>query len=395
MNPGVAGRGTAAAAVLGAVLRHGPVARTTIARLTGLSPAAVTRNCAALAGLGLLTEVAGSLPYRGMGRPHSPVDVETGRHLVAGIHIAHEYCTLALLDLRGRVRARLRVPHRDPDDHREVLTTAADRLVRLHAEHLPGHVPLGLGVAAGGWVDTEAGVLVEHASLGWRDVPVRDLLAARTGLPVLVDSHARALARAEQLFGAAGHHGSLVHLFVGNVVDAAIITGGGTHRGARSAAGGVAHLALGDPAIECPCGRNGCLEATASDLAWARRAHEAGVIPRPSIADLGDAAVAGNAAATALLVDRARLVGRAAALLFDIVNPDVVVVTELGVIRLRECADALRAEVAATSRVCPSPSAVLPSSFGLDVLGVAAGSVQLDAIYADPLDIRNPIRLGV
>jgi hypothetical protein len=55
----------------------------------------------------------------------------------------------------------------------------------------------------------------------------------------------------------------------------------------------------------------------------------------------------------------------------------------------------LRAEVAATSRVRPSPSAVLPSSFGLDVLGVAAGAVQLDAIYADPLNVRNPIRLGV
>jgi hypothetical protein len=55
----------------------------------------------------------------------------------------------------------------------------------------------------------------------------------------------------------------------------------------------------------------------------------------------------------------------------------------------------LRTEVAAISRACPAPSAVLPSSFGLDVLGVAAGAVQLDAIYADPLDLRNPIRLGV
>ncbi|HUQ54973.1 ROK family protein, partial [Lentzea sp.] len=280
-------------------------------------------------------------------------------------------------------------------DPEEVLANAADHLVRLHAEQFPGRVPLGLGVATGGWVDTEPGVLVEHTSLGWRDVPVRDLLSARTGLPVLVDSHARALARAEQLFGAAGHHESLVHLFVGNVVDAAIITGGGTHRGARSAAGGVAHLALGDPAIRCHCGRNGCLEATVSDRAWAWRAHREGVIDRPSIVDLTDAAVGGDEAATALLVERAKVVARAAAALVDIINPDVVVVTELGVIQLPECAAALRAEVAATSRVCPSASAVLASSFGTDVLGVAAGAVQLDAVYADPLNIRNPIRLGV
>ncbi|MGM1063068.1 ROK family protein [Saccharothrix sp. Mg75] len=388
-------RGPTASTLLGAVLRHGPVARSTIARLTGLSPAAVTRTCAALADRGLLTEVTWPVRDRGIGRPHVPVDIETGRHVVAGLHVAHDHCTLALLDLRGRVRARLRVPHRDPDDPERVLTAAADRLVRLHAERLPGHVPLGLGVAAGGWVDTARGVLVEHASLGWRDVPVRDLLTARTGLPVLVDSHARALAQAEQLFGAAGRRESLVHLFVGNVVDAAIVTGGTAHRGARSAAGDVAHLALGDPAIRCPCGRRGCLEATVSDRAWARRAHRAGVVDRPSIADLVAAAVRGGAAATALLVERARLAGRAAALLFDIVNPDVLVVTELGVIHLPECAAALRAEVAATSRACPSTAAVLASSFGEDVLGVAAGAVQLDALYADPLNTRNPTRPGV
>lgn len=386
---------TTSSTLLDAVLRHGPVARSTIARLTGLSPAAVTRHCVSLVDLGLLTEVVGQVPYQGIGRPHVPLDIDTDRHIVAGVHIAHEYCTLALLDLRGRVRAQLRVPHEDPNDPLRVLTTAADRLVRLHGELLPGSVPLGLGVAVGGWVDTDEGVLMEHASLGWREVAIRDVLTARTGLPVLVDSHARALARAEQLFGATGQRESMVHLFVGNVVDAAIVTGGTMHHGTRSAAGEVAHLALGDAAIRCPCGRRGCLEATVSDRAWAWRAYEAGVIDRPSIVDLGDAAVAGSRAATRLLVERATMVGRAVAVLFDIVNPEVLVVTELGVIRLPECAQALRAEVAATSRVCTSTDAVLPSSFGEDVLGVAAGAVQLDAIYADPLRIHNPIRVGV
>jgi predicted NBD/HSP70 family sugar kinase len=287
------------------------------------------------------------------------------------------------------------VPHRDPGDPEDVLATAADRLLRLHAERLPGHVPLGLGVAVGGWVDTEAGVLVEHASLGWHGIRVRDMLTARTGLPVRVDSHARALAGAEQLFGVAGHRESMVHLFVGNVVDAAIVTGGTPHRGARSAAGDVAHLALGDPAIACPCGRRGCLEATVSDRAWALRAYRAGVIDRPSIMDLWTAAANGSGAATALFTERARIVGRAAAVLFDFVNPDVLVVTELGVNRLPECAEALRAEVVATSRVCPGADTVLASSFGVDVLGVAAGAVELAALYADPLTIHNPIRLGV
>jgi predicted NBD/HSP70 family sugar kinase len=376
---------TPAGTALRALLRHGPIARSTIARETGLSPAAVTRTCSALADAGLLVEAAIAVPYQGIGRPHVPVDIDTGRHVVAALHVAHEYCTLALLDLRGRLLTREVIPHADQADPVDVLTTAADRLLRLHAEQLPGLVPIGLGVAAGGWVDTEQGVLVQHASLGWRDVRVRDLLTARTGLPVLVDSHARALAQAEQLLGRAGHRESMLHLFVGNVVDAAIVTGGTTHRGARSAAGDVAHLALGDPAISCPCGRSGCLQATVADQAWAHRAWRSGVVARPSMMDLASLAKAGDRNAVEVLVERAGIIGRAAAVLFDFINPDVLVVTEIGTNWLPECADALRAEIASASSLCTSPDLVLPSSFGADVLGVAAGAVQLCALYADPL----------
>ncbi|MCR3750288.1 ROK family transcriptional regulator [Lentzea californiensis] len=383
----------AASVVLGAVLRHGPIARSALARACGLSPAAVTRACAALSDLGLLVEVPEAVPYQGIGRPHVPVDIDTTRHVVAGIHVAHLHCTLTLVDLRGGVLVRREIPHGTPDDPHEVLTTAADQLLALHAERLPGHIPIGLGVAAGGWVDPAHGVIVRHASLGWRDTEVRDLLTARTGLPVRVDSHARALARAEQLFGAARGRESLLHLFVGNVVGAAIVTGGAAHLGPRAAAGDVAHLALGDPAVTCACGKRGCLEATVSDRAWATRAFRAGVISRPLIFDLVDAALAGSAEAKANLAERARLVGRAAAVLFDFLDPEVLVVTELGTNRLPSCAAALRDEVAAMSRA--SGDVVLASSFGEDVLAVAAGAVQLDALYADPLSIRNPVWQGV
>lgn len=383
-------RPSSAAVMLRAVLRHGPVPRSRIATLTGLSPAAVTRQCGVLAELGLVSAVDGPVRSNGVGRPHVPVDVDTRRHVVAGIHVAHDFCTIALLDLRGRVLAARTLPH-PSDDPVRVLTEAAQRLVALQADELAGHIPLGLGVATGGWVDPEDGVIIEHASLGWHGVSVRSLLTGVVGLPVMVDSHARALAAAERLFGRAAGRGSVVHLFVGNVVDAAIVTDGVTHRGPRSAAGEVAHVAVGDPAVRCACGGRGCLEAAVSDWAWARRAYDAGVIARPSIMDLVASARAGEAAARASFVDRARVVGRAAAMLFDIVNPEMLVVTELGVMHVEESVTALRQEIAARSRVCADPGTdVAPSSFGPDdVLAVAAGAVQLDAIYTDPLSLRD------
>src|SRR5947209_2526314 len=102
-----------------------------------------------------------------------PVDNDVHTHVVAGIHIAHGFCTLATLDLRGRIRAQRVLPHESADPHRG-LARAARELIAFCAEHEPDRVPLGLGVAVGGWVDPDSGTVVPHGSLGWQDISVRD-----------------------------------------------------------------------------------------------------------------------------------------------------------------------------------------------------------------------------
>jgi predicted NBD/HSP70 family sugar kinase len=215
-----------------------------------------------------------------MGRPHVPVDIDTARHTVCGVHIAHAQCTLSLLDLLGNVLAQQEIPHEDGTP----ATTLRSVALALPA-FLDGRRPLALGVAAGGWVDTNNGVSVEHASLGWTDVPVREILTRATNLPVHADSHARALVQAEQLFGQVRARESVLHLFVQRGRR------GDRHRrrdaprppfGRRD----VAHLPVGDPAVRCGRGHHGCFEATVSDDAWARRT--AGRSMRELLAGQGD-----------------------------------------------------------------------------------------------------------
>ena len=102
-----------------------------------------------------------------MGRPHVPVEVDTSRRVACGLHIAVRYATLALVDLRGRVVARERLDHvaADPD---QVLRRIARRIPGFIAEQAGGRAPLGLGVASGGWVDRDHGVIMENVPLGWR-----------------------------------------------------------------------------------------------------------------------------------------------------------------------------------------------------------------------------------
>jgi predicted NBD/HSP70 family sugar kinase len=376
-------RRTSASVVLRSVLEHGPVARSTIARLTGLSPASVTDYCARFTELGLIRETETPQRVKGVGRPHVPVDLDDSRFVVGGVHVAVPYTTVALLDLRGRVVVRRELKHRSTDP-RGVLARAAAGLAAL-LDEVPGSRPLGVGVAVGGWVDRDSGTVVEHPLLGWREVPVRELLGAHTGLPVHVDGHARALVNGERLFGRARGSRSVLHLFVGNVVDAAFATGDEVHHGPRSQAGMIGHLPVPGGTEPCDCGRTGCLQVELSERTLVRRARAAGVTDGGNPMDVLAAAGTGDPAAVRLLVERARLTGRAAALLLDVLNPESVVVTEVGVLYREDCLRALR-EAVGTERA----AVVAPTSFGASVLAVAGGSVVLDVLYRDPLSASSP-----
>lgn len=374
-------RRTSASVVLRSVLEHGPVARSTIARLTGLSPASVTDYCGRFARLGLIREAAVPRRSNGVGRPHVPVDLDASRFVVGGVHVAVPYTTVALLDLRGRVVASRELEHAGCTEPGRVLARAADGLGAL-LDAAPECRALGVGFAAGGWVDGAAGTVVEHPLLGWRDVPVRELLGGLSGLPVLVDGHARALVNAERLFGRARGSRSVLHLFVGNVVDAAFATNDEVHHGPRSQAGAIAHLPVPGGTEPCDCGRFGCLQAELSERTLCRRAREAGVAVGDNPMRVVAAADAGDPEAVRLLVERAGAVGRAARLLLDVLNPESVVVTEIGVIHRQDCLAALRAGVGDDR----APF-VVPTSFPDSVLAVAGGSVALDVLYRDPLAV--------
>ena len=384
--PAPRGPGNSAGAVLRAILDHGPVARSSVARVTRLSAASVSGVVASLLERGLIREVPEAAGPPGAGRPHVPLDIEPDAVAVVGAHIAVPRATVAMLDLRGRIIAQRQERHgsREPA---AVLAALASMITELRARD--ERRILGVGLAAGGWVDATSGTIVEHPFLGWRDVAAGAMLAEATGLPVVADSNSRALLKAEQLVGntAGRARGSAVHLFVGNVVDVAFATGGVVHRGPRSAAGAVAHLPIEGCAEDCVCGRTGCLQAAVSERSLVRRALAAGLIDRPDLHALVDVAAGGDARAVALFTERARRVGRAAGLLLDLFDPEVLVVSEAGANRMPDCLATLRAEAAAWSSAgAVAAEVVRPSSFPGQVLAVAGGAVALDRVYTAPIE---------
>ena len=130
-----------------------------------------------------------------------------------------------------------------------------------------------------GVVDEDAGIAVSSANLGWRDLPLRELLAERLRLPVVIGHDVRAGALAEARLGAGRGCPVFSFIAVGTGIAAAVVIDGTVLRGAHGAAGELGHLIVRPDGLECVCGQRGCVETVASASAIARRYEQSGGDP--------------------------------------------------------------------------------------------------------------------
>lgn len=124
----------------------------------------------------------------------------------------------------------------------------------------------GIGVGVASMVDFAAGRIVESVNLPLADVPLRDLLQERFGVPVVVDNDANAAAIGEWVYGAGAGTRDMIMLTLGTGVGGGIISGGRPLRGSSGAAGELGHIIVEFDGLKCPanCPNWGCLEAYAA-----------------------------------------------------------------------------------------------------------------------------------
>jgi glucokinase len=200
---------------------------------------------------------------------------------------------------------------------------------------------VGIGMGAPGPLDRERGIVVVAPNLGWRDLPLRDLVSGRLDLPVTLDNDANCATVGEWWQGAARGGRTVVGFTIGTGIGGGIIIDGSLFHGASDVAGEVGHTTIELNGRYCKCGNYGCLEAYASGPAIATRAREilvreesASTLPSMVSGQLDlitaqtvyDAAKLGDAVAKEIVRDTARYLGAGIASLLNILNPDTVVV---------------------------------------------------------------------
>lgn len=181
-----------------------------------------------------------------------------------------------------------------------ILDVAAGLADRARTDGLE---PVAAGIAVPGVVDEENGVAVWSSNVGFRDVPLRDLVTDRLGVPSALGHDVRAGGMAEARLGAGRDQRHVLFMAIGTGIAAAHIVDGRAFAGAHGAAGEVGHVIVRPGGLKCGCGARGCLETVASASAIGRRYAELSGITDAAAFDVAARSAAGEPLATAVWKD--------------------------------------------------------------------------------------------
>lgn len=321
-----------AASVFVTVLTRGPIARNEIAQVLGLSPATVSKAVRPMLDAGYLVEAGGAEPDGAgaarPGRPLVPLRVVADREFVLGIKVTSAHAVGVAVDLHANVRAsrRARLTSHSVDSVVQTLAALAKRLT----DDLGGGAVTRVGVGVGGHVDAQRGMVRYAPFLEWRDVPLADLLAQRLNVPVVVENDVNSLTVAEQWFGGGLDVPSFAVVTIGAGIGCGFVVDRSLVHGAHGLAGELGHVPIVHDGPRCRCGNTGCVEALASDEAILSRVRAATGRPELDMRAAVRLARDGDPGATAAFTAAGDALGRALAVVANLLNPHRIVLSGEG-----------------------------------------------------------------
>ena len=138
------------------------------------------------------------------------------------------------------------VASRHGADHRARARRAARRRssASFARRSTPARTSSAIGLGIPCTIDRERGLAIASVNLPIVDVPIRDLIAERLGLPVFVDNDANVAALAEHRFGAGRGARNLVLLTIGTGIGGGLILDGELYRGSTGAGAELGHMVI-------------------------------------------------------------------------------------------------------------------------------------------------------
>ncbi|GAA1415526.1 ROK family transcriptional regulator [Streptomyces thermospinosisporus] len=328
-------------AALDLLLEHGPLSRTRIGKLTGLSKPTASQLLARLEAAGLVLATGTTAGRPGPGAQLYEVNPAAG--YAAGLDVTPERILAAVADITGRTVGRYELPtpgRRPAVPVVQQVTDALDGAVKEAGLCRSDIHRLVIGTP--GAFDPNTGRLRYASHLpGWHSPTLLEELAAALPMPFEYENDVNLVAVAEQRLGAARGHDDFVLLWNQEGLGAALVLGGRLHRGFTGGAGEVGFLPVpGTPLVrQVTKANSGGFQELAGAQAVPKLARELGIgdIPQGHYTEVAAALLERAAGAAerderhrALLATYATRVATGLASLVSVLDPELVVLSGTG-----------------------------------------------------------------
>jgi predicted NBD/HSP70 family sugar kinase len=308
------------------IRRSGPLSRTELARLSGLSKPTVSAALGTIERAGLVH--ATGQRTGGPGPAAVLYDVRPEAGFILGLDVGREFLRGAVADLAGTVRSRL-----------SVRTKAVDAMARIQelaglATKLLGDAGISASqltqtvIGSPGVYDPKLDTLTLTGRLsGWDSPAVLPALRDEFGPALMIENDVDAAALAERVHGHGRDVDSFAFVSVGTGIGMGLVLDGKLRHGSHGVAGEISYLpfAEGAGSDARDARKRGSFDASASAAAVVRAARRAGVRGASSAEQVFAAAERGDAVAAAVVAEEALLVAKAMCTVITVVDPDLIV----------------------------------------------------------------------
>lgn len=308
------------------IRRSGPVSRTELSQLSGLSKPTVSAALTTIERAGLVHATGQRTGVPGPAARLYEVRPEGG--FVLGLDVGREFLRGAIADLAGNTRCRL-----------NVRTKAADAMARIQElSDLAATLAADAGITAGqltqtvigspGVYDARLDALTLTGRLsGWDSPATLTALRDRFGPSLMIENDVDAAALAERVHGHGRDVDSFAFVSVGTGIGMGLVLDGKLRHGSHGVAGEIGYLPFteGSGSDQRDARKRGGFDASASAAAVVRAARRAGVRGAVSAEKVFAAAARGDAVAAGVVAEEALLVAKAVCTVITVVDPELIV----------------------------------------------------------------------
>ena len=253
-----------------------------------------------------------------------------------GVDVGGTTVKLGLFTVNGELLDKWEIPTVTADGGKQILPDVAESILKKMDERdIDRSDVAGVGIGAPGPIDSE-GTVYKAVNLGWGVFSLKKELQVLLNIPVEAGNDANVAALGEMWKGGGQGYQNVIMITLGTGVGGGIIVEGKMVAGSTGAGGEIGHMHMNDDeTIPCNCGNCGCLEQYVSATGVVRLANEKlAASDKNSVLrgievtakDVWDAVKAGDELALEVAEEFGKILGKAAANIAVVVNPEIFVI---------------------------------------------------------------------